>query len=88
VSEDEPPADGITLAVSAYKVRGLQKADLSWSGATSTQVDVYRDGSLIATVANDGAHTDNIDQRGSASYAYRVCEAGTATCSATVTGSF
>jgi subtilisin family serine protease len=88
VSADEPPADDITLAVSAYKVRGLHKADLSWSGATSTQVDVYRDGSLIATTDNDGAYTDNIDQRGSASYAYQVCEAGTSTCSATVTGSF
>jgi subtilisin family serine protease len=88
VSEDEPPADGITLAVSAYKVRGLQKADLSWSGATSTNVDIFRDGVLLATTANSGAYTDNIDQRGSASYAYRVCEAGTATCSATVTGSF
>lgn len=80
-------ADGISLTATGYKVRGLQKADLEWSGATSTDVDIYRDGSVIATTANDGSYTDNIDQRGGGSYTYKVCEAGTSTCSneATVT---
>ena len=68
-------------------MKGLQKADLKWSEATSTDVDVYRDGVIVATTANDGSHTDNIDQRGGGSYTYKVCEAGTTTCSneATVT---
>ena len=62
-------------------MKGLQKADLSWSDATSN-VDVYREGEIIATTANDGSHTDNIDQRGGGSYVYQVCEAGgTVTCS-------
>jgi hypothetical protein len=74
-------SSGFTLAATGYKVRGLQKADLEWSGATSANVDVYRDGALIATTANDGFYTDNIDQRGGGSYTYRVCEAGTSTCS-------
>ena len=69
-------SSGFTLAATGYKVRGLQKADLEWSGATSANVDVYRDGALIATTANDGFYTDNIDQRGG-SYTYQVCEAGT-----------
>jgi PKD repeat protein len=72
---------GITLTVTAYKVRGLQKADLEWLDATSTNVDVYRDGAIITTTANDGFYTDNIDQRGGGSYTYKVCEAGTTTCS-------
>jgi hypothetical protein len=80
-------AGGITLTATGYKYRGLQKADLEWSGATSTNVDVYRDGALLTTTANDGFYTDNIDQRGGGSYTYQVCEAGTSTCSneATVT---
>jgi PKD repeat protein len=74
-------AGGISLNASGYKVRGLKKADLDWSGANSTNVDLYRDGALITTTANDGAYTDNIDQRGGGSYTYAVCEAGTGTCS-------
>ncbi len=87
VTVSESTGDGISLTATGYKVRGLQKADLEWSGATSTNVDVYRNGSVVATTANDGFYTDNIDARGAGSYTYEVCEAGTTTCSneATVT---
>ncbi|HVS31373.1 MAG TPA: S8 family serine peptidase [Thermoanaerobaculia bacterium] len=78
---------GITLSATGYKVKGVHHADLTWSGATSTSVDVWRNGSKITTTANDGAHTDNIGLKGSGTYTYKVCEAGTTTCSneATVT---
>jgi hypothetical protein len=83
------PAPGtITLSVTAYKVRGLQKADLNWNGATSTSVDIRRNGAIIATVANNGFYTDNIDQRGGGSYAYQVCEAGTSSCSNSVQANY
>ncbi|MBW3571773.1 MAG: PKD domain-containing protein [Gemmatimonadetes bacterium] len=72
---------GITLSVSGYKVKGIQHVDLAWLGVGSTSVDVYRNGAKIATTANDGAHTDNIGKSGGGTYTYRVCEAGTATCS-------
>lgn len=72
---------GITLSARGYKVKGVQHADLSWSGATSTSVDVYRNGAKVTTTANDGAHTDNIGKSGGGTYTYRVCEAGTSTCS-------
>jgi N-acetylmuramoyl-L-alanine amidase len=72
---------GIALLVTGYKVKGLQKADLQWSGATSSSVDVYRDGALIATTPNDGFYTDPIDARRGGSYLYVICEAGTDTCS-------
>jgi subtilisin family serine protease len=84
VTVSEPSSGDIDLAATGYKVRGLQKVALSWSGATS--VDVYRDGTLVATSANGGAYTDNIDQRGGGSYDYHVCEAGgTSVCSNTAT---
>ncbi len=72
---------GMTLSVVGYKVQGLQRADLTWSGATSTDVDIFRNDVPITTTANDGFHTDNIGSRGGGSYTYRVCEAGTSNCS-------
>lgn len=78
---------GFALSAVGFKQQGLHKADLTWSGATSTNVDIYRNGAVITTTANDGAHRDNINNRGGGSYIYKVCEAGTSTCSneATVT---
>jgi hypothetical protein len=78
---------GISLSATGYKVRGRQKADLDWSDATGTQVEIYRDGLLIAATDNDGFYTDNIDRRGGGSYTYQLCEAGGSPCSneATIT---
>ncbi|CAN5694701.1 hypothetical protein BH24ACI4_BH24ACI4_29010 [soil metagenome] len=71
----------ITLGARAYKVQGLQKADLTWTGTTSSHVDVFRNGTKWTTVPNNGLYTDPINARGSGTYTYRVCEAGTSTCS-------
>jgi serine protease len=81
VSVTSGGSEGISLTATGYKVRGRQTVDLTWSGATSTNVDVYRDGALLTTTANDGFYTDNIDQVGGGSYTYKVCEAGTSNCS-------
>jgi predicted phage tail protein len=81
-------ASGLQLAVTGYKVKGMQHADLTWSGATSANVDIYRNSVLITTTPNDSAHTDVINLRGGGSYTYRVCQAGTATCSSNVTITF
>jgi thermitase len=79
----------ISLQVSAYKVRGLAKADLSWSPISAGDVDIYRNGTKLITTANDGFHTDNIDARGGGSYTYQVCEAGSTTaCSNEATASY
>ncbi len=86
-STPTPTPTAITLSASGYKVQGRQRADLSWSGATSTNVDVYRNNVLITTTANDGFYTDIIGARGRGTYTYRVCNQGSQTCSnqATVT---
>jgi hypothetical protein len=78
----------ITLTASGRKVHGVDTVDLSWSGATSSSVDIYRNGLIIATVpANQGSYTDSTGQKGHAIFTYKVCNAGTQTCSndATVT---
>jgi type II secretory pathway pseudopilin PulG len=71
----------IILSGSGRKVGGNRFADLTWSGATSLNVDIYRDDVLIVTTANDGAYTDAISN---STFIYKVCEQGTAICSNTV----
>jgi hypothetical protein len=80
-----PVGGGVTInSATAYKDKGLQKVDLTWSGAT-TAVDIYRDGGVvIAGTANDGAETDHIDVKGAGSYEYLICETGGGACSSTV----
>jgi len=50
-------------------------------------VEIYRNDGFLTNTTNDGADTDSPRTRGHAAYTYRVCEAGTQTCSneATVT---
>jgi subtilisin family serine protease len=75
-----PPPPTITLSVSGQKVKTAFYATLAWSGATSASVDVYRNGTLVTTTANDGDHTERIGKKGG-TYTYRICQAGTTTCS-------
>ena len=72
---------GGTLTARGRKKKGLQAADLSWSGVSSSSLDVYRNGSRVMVTANDGAETDSINQKGGGTYSYQVCAAGTNTCS-------
>src|SRR5437763_10228762 len=84
-----PTPGQITLSARGYKVQGQQRVDLSWNGATSNNIDVYRNGVLIATVPNiPGFYTDHIGVRGKGTYTYRVCDAGTQNCSNQVTVRF
>ena len=82
VSVAGPPPAAITLSTNGYKVKGVHTVDLTWSDASSANVDIYRDGAVITTVGNSGAYTDSTGNKGGGSYVYKVCEAGTSTCSA------
>jgi len=79
----------ITLGGRGYKVQGQQRVDLSWNGATSNNIDIYRNGVLITTVSSiPGFYTDNIRARGKGTYTYRICVAATQNCSNQVTVKF
>jgi hypothetical protein len=78
----------IQLRGQGKKVGGINTSRLKWRGATSPSVDVYRDGNVIATTPNDGLYDDSTGTTGQASFMYTVCEAGTQTCSNTVTVNF
>jgi hypothetical protein len=62
--------------------------DLSWSGAASANIDIYRNVAFLRTVPNTGSYTDNTGNKGRATFTYKVCEAGTQNCSNLVTVSF
>ncbi len=84
-----PTPGGIMLRAHGHRVEGRHTVDLSWNGASSANVDIYRDGVVIATVPNNGAYTDSIGVRGgNAHYLYKVCEASTQNCSNQVTVRF
>jgi hypothetical protein len=80
-----PPASAFALSARGYKVKGQQRADLTWEGSSATSIDVYRNGGRIGTVANVGRYTDALNVKGGGTYSYKVCAAGSSTCSNTTT---
>ncbi len=84
-----PTPQQITLSALGRKVGGINTVRLTWSGANSNNIDVYRNSAPpIARVPNTGTYTDSTGDTGQASYRYRVCEAGTSTCSNDATKKF
>lgn len=78
----------VSLSASGYKSKGKSFVDLSWSGASTSNVDIYRNGTLVSTTSNSGSYTDSLG-RTSGTFTYSVCEAGSTTaCSADQSVSF
>src|SRR5688572_7982369 len=80
-------SSGGTLTARGRKIKGNQAVDLSWNGLSGTLLDVYRGSTKWAT-PNDGSETDAINKKGGGTYTYKVCVAGTTTCSNTATVTF
>ena len=84
-----PPPATITLAANGRVSRNRAFADLTWSGATTSNVDIYMNGSSIATTTNDGAASVNLGRRASGTYTFVVCNSGsTSACSNAASVSF
>lgn len=82
-----PPTGGdISLTTNGYFSKGKNKVDLSWSDASTSSVDIFRNGALISTTVNDGAYTDSFKMSGT--FTYTVCDQGTNNCSADSSVSF
>ena len=66
---------------------GSARAYLYWSGLSGASVDVYRNSVKVTTTSNDGSHKDYLPTSSTRTYSYKVCSAGTQTCtnSASVT---
>jgi len=78
----------ITLSAEKRKVDGINTVRLTWSGATSAYVDIYRDGMPIVRAKNRGSYVVSTGDTGRARYTYRVCEGRTSTCSNNATVTF
>lgn len=78
------PAGDITLQATYRKVRGIRYVDLTWSGATGTNVSVKVNGSINTTTANDGEETINM-ARSSGTFTFQICETDDSACSNVVT---
>jgi len=74
-----PPPSVISLSVDLVERRNSTTAKLSWSGANSVDVDIYRNEVRIVTKSNNGKYNDRLSA--SDTYDYTVCEAGTNICS-------
>jgi hypothetical protein len=84
ITPEEP-----TLTARGYKVKGSQTVDLTWTGLSATSVDIYRNGAVVSSSANDGLQTDSINKKGGGvTYTYQVCAAGTSNCTNSVSVSF
>lgn len=82
----EPPPATFTLTVTKSKVKGTNVANLSWTGSTASSFDVFRNGTRIATVSSN-SYTDS-GLANKSTHTYQVCNAGTTTCSNSVTVTF
>lgn len=78
---------GLELSASGYKIKGWHYVDLAWAG-TSLDVEIYRDGGIVARDVAGGSYTDGPIARGGGVYTYQVCESGTANCSNEIVVSF
>ena len=72
---------GLSLSAVGRKVKSQKLVDLTWTGTSAANVDVFRNGVKVVTTANDGSHTDSINAKGGGTFSYTVCEAGTSVCS-------
>jgi len=73
-----PPPPGATLGVTTTKSKGNWTATLTWSGfeAGVTQVDIYRNGVVIAAVQPASPSTFADSGKGGGAMTYQVCGAG------------
>lgn len=83
------PLGSINLSANGFKVKGKHQVDLTWSGASGDFVDIHWNGDpSVFETRNDDFHDHNIGAKGGATYTYKVCNAGTSTCSNIVTVNF
>ncbi|TWI14410.1 S8 family serine peptidase [Aerolutibacter ruishenii] len=84
-----PPAAPAGLTgTSNGTVKGRLQVGLAWSGGGAA-VDVYRDNAKVGTgVNNTGSYLDAIKIKGRGTLTYKVCNAGTATCSGNASVSY
>ncbi len=81
-----PTPGQIVLTGNARRTNAGLMVRLTWTGATTAQVDIYRNGAPLARVGNSGTYIDTLTTFGF--YTYKVCNKNTMNCSNEVTKRF
>ncbi len=68
-----------TLSV-RISANGQPIVSIRWTGAASSSVNIHRNGAKLTNTPNDGVYSDRPPNQGP--YQYKVCNAGSSTCSA------
>ena len=79
VTVTAPPSGGITLSITGHTDAAKHYIAHTWSGATGSSVDLWRNGRLITATPNDGKHTTAQQADGTKTYRVKVCQAGSST---------
>ena len=86
VTTTSPPS--IVLSATGRFDGTRQEMTLTWTGAAGARVDIYRNGSFLRDTPNDGRDTNGRNFQGPATYVFKICQTGTATCSNEATVQF
>jgi extracellular elastinolytic metalloproteinase len=64
----------ISLSLAGRKAKAINFVDLTWSGATTDHIDIWRNGTKLLVTTNGGFYSDNTRTKGSVTFTYKVCE--------------
>jgi hypothetical protein len=78
----------IQLDLTAWNDATKRYLKLRWTGASGSTVDIYRTGQFLKNAANTGSFANTFTYVGPGTYRYKVCQAGTTTCSGEATLKF
>lgn len=73
-SQAPPPTTEFSLSANGYKVKGLHKVRLEWTGSQAENITIYRNGQAISTEPNVDVFLDEINNKGGAVYTHQICE--------------
>jgi PKD repeat protein len=74
VTVSDGSSANITLTATGKQNKKWLILNLVWSGATSANVDIFRNEDFIITTSNDGTYSDKMSNPDVKIYTYKVCE--------------
>ncbi len=83
----EPAPAAFELLAAPLNIGNRNYAELSWSGGSTSRVDIYRNGARIRSTSNDGSFRDNL-RYATGAFTYRICEQNKNVCSNDATLNF
>ena len=74
VTVTAPSSGDFPLSASGFKVRGVQHAQLEWSGAGAGSFNIIQNGAVVGTVSGSSGSVDHtIGNKGGGAYVFRLC---------------